>query len=75
LVRTVGTEGNGLNGGPVSIDDGAVSRCTRVLEKEHLGIDCLADIKASIARGFQDEDYLSLATGIGRYKPITASRA
>jgi hypothetical protein len=73
LVETVGTEGNGLNGGLVGIDDGAIRRGSGIFSQKYFRIYGFIRAETRIVRGFQDEDYLSLTAGIGRYKPIIAS--
>jgi hypothetical protein len=73
LVRTAGAESDGLDGRFIGIDDSAISGGSGIFSQKYFRIYGFIRAETSIARGFQDEDYLSLATGIGRYKPITAS--
>jgi hypothetical protein len=73
LVRTAGAESDGLDGRFIRINDGAICRGSGIFSQKYFRIYGFIRAETRIARGLQDEDYLSLATGIGRYKPITAS--
>jgi hypothetical protein len=73
LVRTAGAESDGLDGRFIRINDGAIRRGSGIFSQKYLRIYGFIRAETRIVRGFQNEGYLSLATGIGRYKPITAS--
>jgi hypothetical protein len=71
LVRTAGAESDGLDGRFIRIDDGAIRRGSSIFSQKYFRIYGSIRAETRIARGFQDEDYLSLTAGIGRNKPIT----
>jgi hypothetical protein len=73
LVRTAGAESDGLDGRFIRIDDGAIRRGSSIFSQKYFRIYGFIRTETRIARGLQDEDYLSLAAGIRRNKPITAS--
>jgi hypothetical protein len=73
LVRTAGAESDGLDGRFIRIDDGAIRRGSSIFSQKYFRIYGSIRAETRIVRSFQDEDYLSLATGIGRNKPIIAS--
>jgi hypothetical protein len=73
LVRTAGAESDGLDGRFIRINDGAIRRGSGIFSQKYFRIYGFIRAETRIARGFQDEDYLSLTAGIGRNKPITAS--
>jgi hypothetical protein len=74
LVRTAGAESDGLDGRFIRINDGAICRGSGIFSQKYLRIYGFIRAETRIARGLQDEDYLSLTAGIGRNKPIIARR-